>query len=114
MRRNTLKSIWVITPQKHTKHGEITFIYANPRMLRNVNIQTDYNERDVAEYGARTNEMLRLRTLYLPDIHKGDHIYLTKPDSNIAGDYEVIAIKPGYGTKLKRNPTIVDIRKVTK
>lgn len=115
MRKTTLSTIWAVTPTHKTVHGEIISSYSSPREVNNVNLQTDYSEIDVAAYGERLNEMLRIRTLSVPDLHKGDHVYLSKPvEENKPGDYEVVSIKPGYSnTGLRRNPTIIEMKKVT-
>lgn len=116
MRKITLSTIWAVTPTKKTKHGEIISVYQNPREIKNVNLQTDYSELDVAAYGERINEMCRIRTLNVPDLHKGDHVYLAKPaKEDEPGDYEVVSVKAGYSNnKLRRNPTVIDLKKVTK
>ena len=118
MRKNTTVTIWAVTPEDKTIHGEIISSYSSPREIRNVNLQTDYSELDVAAYGERLNEMLRARTNSIPYLKEGDHVFLSKPDKPVGmenpGDYEVVSVKPGYGNaKLYRNPTIIDMKRIT-
>lgn len=115
MRKSTVTDIWVSTPENTVISGEICAKYTAPRKISGANIQTDYSELEVAEFGGRINEMLRIRFVRVPNISVGDHVYFAKPSSDDkAGEYEVISIKTGYrNPKLVRNPTIVDIRKVT-
>lgn len=115
MRKSTVTDIWVSTPENTVISGEISAKYTTLRKISGANIQMDYSELEVAEFGGRINEMLRIRFIRVPDISVGDHVYFVKPSSDDkAGEYEVISIKTGYRTpNLVRNPTIVDIRKVT-
>lgn len=115
MRRSATADIWVTTPVNTVVSGEISAEYKNLRKITGANIQTDYSELEIAEFGGRIREMLRIRFVKAPDINVGDHIYFTQPkDSSKPGEYEVISVKTGYfSKKLVRNPTIIDIRKVT-
>lgn len=117
MRRATLCDIWAATPKETVVHGEVVRTFERLRQIFGVNLQTDYSELDAETYGSVVNEMLRARLMYVPDLAKGDHVYLRRPNLHSGdgrGDYEVIAIKPGYCSRLRRNPTVIDLRKVTK
>lgn len=115
MQKKALSTVWAIAPTYTVEHGETVASFAlAPREIKNANIQTDYNEVDIAAYGERLKEMLRMRFMKAPDLQIGDHVYFEKPVENKPGDYEVIAIKMGYSdSRLVRNPTIVDLKKVT-
>lgn len=115
MRKSTVTDVWIATPNDTVVSGEISSIYNNLRKISGANIQTDYSELEIAEFGGRIREMLRMRFTCVPDINVGDHVYFTKPqDQTIPGEYEVISVKTGYfNKKLFRNPTTIDIRKVT-
>ncbi len=115
MRRISTSTLWAATPKTEVYHGEIKTTYIKAREIKNVNLQTDYSEIDAAEYGDRINEMVRIRSISAPNIQKGDHIYFSEPkDECDPGEYEVISVKHGFSNlNLRRNPTIIDIRKIT-
>lgn len=115
MRKKTVSTVWAITPAYSVDHGETILTFTETaREIKNANVQTDYNEVDVAEYGERLKEMLRLRFVKVPDLQIGDHVYFEKPIEDKPGDYEVIAIKTGYNNnKLSKNPTTIDLKRVT-
>jgi len=116
MRIMTITTVWAATPETTVIHGETSTVYENLHAVPEANLQTDYSELDAAEYGARVSEMMRMRFTRVPDLKKGDHVYLNEPENDmIPGDYVVVSVKPGYhNPKLLRNPTVVDMKKVTK
>lgn len=127
MRLRTLSTIWVTTPLKTNKYGEMSGGYTDLKKFEKINIQTDINQLDIAEFGEKVNEIKKCRSLYAPDIKVGDMIYMEQPKhiddfehngktyKNYGkGDYEVKSVKHSYeNMKLYRNPTLITIQKVT-
>lgn len=126
MRTATLAKVYAATYLSEIWHGVPVGGYTNLRELR-MNIQTDYSELDLQTYGQTVNEIIKLRADTLPDIAKGDFLYLTKPsvqgtfeidgqtyEDYGMGDYQIKSIRPTYvGVRTVRNPTLVEARKTT-
>lgn len=127
MKIQNLTQIWVCSPKEINDYGQITNIYTNLRSLW-ANVQRDYNETDIAEYGQTINEVVKVRTQTLPAICEFDHLYLTKPEIKETieidggshgnygqGDYSVESVIPSkIGVVAVKNPTTITARIVTK
>jgi hypothetical protein len=114
MRQSTLRSIWVATPETVLKDGEPYETNVRIRKIDNVNIQKAESEIDYAQYGQRINEILKLRTKKVPDIKKGDYVFMSCPNAEARPEFEVIKIAEAYeNTKLPRNPVVIDVRLLT-
>lgn len=127
MRLDNMTAVWVATPKTKVEHGVPVMCYTDLREAF-CNIQTDYSELDLKEYGETIHEIVKLRTTRVPDIRKGDMIYLSKPpavgeveiDGKTysdygKGDYRVESVKPSrHNQSLLRNPTTISARIVTK
>ncbi len=121
-----LIKIWVCDRYEMVVDGETKTFHINPRSM-DVNIQTDYTEIDLKEFGETVNEIIKIRTDTIPDIAKGCTIYLSEPaqsgeivigeETNPTyprGNYTVISVKPTYiGGSHIINPTITTARIVT-
>lgn len=123
MKLQNLTQIWVCTPKPINNFGEVTNLFIRLRSLY-ANIQRDYNETDIAEYGQTINEVIKIRTLTVPDIKEFDHIYLSEPaiaetitigeeslNNYGKGDYVVESIIPSIiGACAICNPTTITAR----
>ena len=126
MRTATLATVYATTYLSEIKHGETVGGYTNLRELR-LNVQTDYSELDLQTYGQTVNEIIKLRSNSLPDLAKGDYLYLTVPtvkgtfeldgqtyDDYGPGEYQVESIRPAFvGIHTVRNPTLIEARRMT-
>lgn len=127
MKIQNLTQIWVCSPKEVNDYGQITNIYINLRSMW-ANVQRDYNETDIAEYGQTVNEVVKVRTQTLPTIREFDHLYLTKPEIKETmeidgesygnygqGDYSVESVIPSkIGVVAVKNPTTITARIVMK
>lgn len=127
MRLADLTKIWITTHIADFVDGEEIDCYTNLRSV-SINVQTDFSELDYQAYGAAVNELIKLRSRNLPDIKKGDMLYLSQPitqrtveieGESVAdygkGDYSVQAITAAYvGGIHVNNPTTITAKKVTR
>lgn len=127
MKIQNLAQIWVCSPKEVNDYGQITNIYINLRSMW-ANVQRDYNETDIAEYGQTINEVVKVRTQTFPEIREFDHLYLTEPEIKETmeidgesygnygqGDYSVESVIPSkIGVVAVKNPTTITARIVTK
>lgn len=127
MRTATLAKVYVATYLSEIRHGVPVGGYTNLRELR-LNVQTDYSELDLQTYGQTVSEIIKLRSNTLPNVAKGDYLYLTEPsvlgtfeiDGQIyedygVGDYQIKSIRSAYvEVRTVRNPTLIEARKTTK
>lgn len=127
MRQENMTTVWAATPKDKIEAGVPVKCYTGLRSI-SVNIQTDISELDLQQYGETVNEIVKLRTVRVPDIRKGDMLYLSKPDmvgsveidgvtydDYGVGDYRVESVKPArQNQNLIRNPTTISARIMTK
>lgn len=127
MRTATLAKVYACTKLSKIQHGVSVGGYTNLRELF-LNVQTDYSELDLQTYGQTINEIIKLRSDTLPNLIKGDYLYMTQPkkqgtfeidgityDDYGEGEYQVESIKPAYmGTATIKNPTLIEAKIVTK
>lgn len=127
MRQENMTTVWAATPKNKIEAGVPVKCYTGLRSV-SVNIQTDISQLDLQEYGETVNEIVKLRTVHVPDIRKGDMLYLVKPnvvgsveidgvtyDDYGVGDYRVESVKPSRQNRnLIRNPTTISARIMTK
>lgn len=118
------KKIWVSTFISENHYGEQVGAYTNIREL-NVNLQYMENEIEFKTYGEVTNSIIEIRTDSIPNILKGDYIYLIKPaikNTSVikgktyndygVGEYTVESIRTNLlGTNLIKNKTTIIARK---
>ena len=119
-----MTTLWVATPLRVRKDFEPITIYTNIRALQ-ANIQTDYNELDLKQYGNTVNELIKLRFPSPPELSIDDMLYLKKPEgTNMTvgeqalvdygkGDYQVLAMVSGYWQRA-RNPVTIRAKAVVK
>ena len=119
-------TIWAATPLEEITDGIPQGGNTNLREFSYVNIQYMSNEMEQRIFGQVTNRVVTLDFLSLPDLQKGDVLYLQKPeqqgvftvddstyDDYGPGDYEVLSIIPSrIGVKAIRNPTTATARKL--
>jgi len=122
-----MAQVWVCSPMPVHRLGEIENLYVHPHCVW-MNIQQDYSEQEAAVYGQQLYRLLKLRSLHIPPVWQGDHLYFAKPavqrtvelDGRIyedcgQGDYEVCSVTPAaVGVELARNHTVILARSVTK
>lgn len=127
MRTQNLSPLWATEYVSEIVDGETVGAYTNLQEFSG-NIQTDYSELDLQEYGETVNELIKIRAEHEPPLKKGDYIYLSCPPKQgvVAvngvdipdygqGDYRVESIKPAFiGVDVFRNPTVIVARLVTK
>lgn len=117
-------TVWAASPVRGRADFEPVTAYINLRELR-ANIQTDYSELDLKQYGNTVNEMVKLRFDADPGLSADDMIYLSKPTGQDVtldgtqytdygkGDYEVVDAKGGFWQR-GRNPFTVRAKAVVK
>lgn len=117
-------TVWAATPLTTREDFEQTTVYINLRALK-ANIQTDYSELDLKEYGDTVKEMVKLRFDRVPQVANRDMVYLIKPVGLTKtvggtevldfgkGDYELIDVKPGFWQR-SRNPVTIRAKAVVK
>lgn len=127
MKNSTLVTIWYCSPVSVNDGGEVLQHFINLRSTK-ANIQTDRSELDIQSFGEYVDEIAKLRFTKLPEIQKGDAIYLRRPSSMGtfekdggsledygAGDYRVLQVLPTFiGVQTFRNPTTVVVRAETR
>ena len=127
MKNNTLVTIWYCSPVTVNDGGATDQYFTHPRSAQ-ANIQTDRSELDIQTFGEYVNEIAKLRFMKLPEIKKGDAVYLRRPsvvgtfekDGKILtdygkGDFRVLQVLPAYiGVKTFKNPTTVIVRAETR
>lgn len=86
MRTATLAKVYATTYLPEIQHGVPVGGYTNLRTLK-LNVQTDYSELDLQTYGQTVNEIIKLRSNTLPDLVKGDYLYLTEP--TVQGTFQI-------------------------
>lgn len=120
-----MMTVWVTTRKTQTEYGVEVGGYTDLRAIR-VNLQTDYSELDLQEYGETVNELIKLRCMTPPPVGKGDMLYLARPqpvgtftvdgalyDDYGEGAYRVDSVRGGAFTNALRNPTTIAAKKVT-
>ena len=78
MKNSTLVTIWYCSPVSVNDGGEVLQHFVNLRSTK-TNIQTDRSELDIQSFGEYVDEIAKLRFTKLPEIQKGDAIYLRRP-----------------------------------
>ena len=81
MKNSTLVTIWYCSPVSVNDGGEVLQHFVNLRSTK-TNIQTDRSELDIQSFGEYVDEIAKLRFTKLPEIQKGDAIYLRPPSTN--------------------------------
>ena len=119
-----MTTLWAATPLRVRKEFEPITIYTNLRALQ-ANIQADYNELDLKQYGNTVNALIKLRFASPPNLSIDDMLYIKKPDgANVRvgdqehtdygkGDYQVLAMVSGYWQRA-RNPVTIRAKAVVK
>lgn len=119
-------TIWAATPLEEITDGIPQGGNTNLREFPYVNIQYMSNEMEQRTFGQVTNRMIILDFLSLPNLQKGDVLYMAKPekrgvftvgdttyDDYGLGDYEVQSLVPSqFGGRYIRNPTVATARKL--
>ena len=77
MKNSTLVTIWYCSPVSVNDGGEVLQHFVNLRSTK-TNIQTDRSELDIQSFGEYVDEIAKLRFTKLPEIQKGDAIYLRR------------------------------------
>lgn len=122
-----LTTVYACTYLSKVEHGETTGGYTNLRSFQ-MNVQTDYSQLDIEEYGQAVNEIIKLRSGTLPDIANGDYLYFTKPtvkgtftiedktyNDYGQGEYQVTGVNPAMkNMQAVKNPTLIQARLVSK
>ena len=125
MRELSLTTAYVTTFISQNEYGEQVGGYTNLKEIK-ANIQYMTNEVEFKTYGEITNSVITIRTNNLPNIAKGDYIYLSKPtkkgtfrindttyEDYGVGEFIVESVKPNYiGTSNVKNRTYITARKV--
>lgn len=126
MRTEDCRFFWAATPLKELQRG--VAVGGNTRLRRIfANMQYLDNAWEQRLFGKISNTTVQLRTKALPDVKKGDVLYLEKPDLQgqftVAGetfddygraDFEVLSVVPAYAEKDRaRNPTTITAKLVT-
>ncbi|HEX3018611.1 MAG TPA: hypothetical protein VHP31_12275 [Caproicibacter sp.] len=121
-----LSTVYVCTYRSEVQHGETVGGYTNLRQI-DLNVQTDYSQLDIEEFGQTVNEIIKLRSDNIPDIAKGDYLYFKEPaikgtftvgDTTYndygQGEYQVIGVNPALkNVQAVRNPTLIEARLVS-
>lgn len=127
MKTSVLTPIWYCSPVPVNDGGAIENGYTNLRET-SANIQTDRSELDVQSFGEYVNEITKFRFKNLPNIKKGDAIYLCRPsvigtfekdgtkyNDYGRGDFRVLQVLPSFvGVKRFKNPTTIIARAETR
>ena len=122
-----LITLWACSRVTKNVDGEPQKTYRDLRSFY-ANVQTDYTEIDVAEFGEAINEVIKIRTDTPPPVSKNDTLYFLKPSVVGAvpsagenkpaypqGEYTVLSVKSAYiGGNHIKNPTLITARVVTK
>lgn len=117
-------TVWAATPIRGREDFEPVVVYGDLREMK-ANLQTDYSELDLKQYGQTIDELVKLRFDEMPRLANGDMIYLSKPDGSAAtvggaefidygrGDFEVVGVSCGYWGRA-RNPVTIRAKAVVK